>query len=124
MLWAFCKPSIPCSIIWYFSEFFFSGGRFVKAAERKNRYILAGIDYVGGLEFDGVIITGVDKNRVPPSFAETNYESYHFLNYAWHNRMYVAVTRAKYSVILLGEKSCGTCQLFNNAIENEMVKFG
>ena len=32
-----------------------------------NKYILGGIDYVGGLEFEAVVIIGVDEGRVPPS---------------------------------------------------------
>lgn len=65
----------------------------VKLATKICRFLIAGIDYVGGLEFDGVIIVGVDKGRVPPVVSDNYTESSHFLNYAWHNRMYVAVTR-------------------------------
>lgn len=94
----------------------------VKSAEKSNRYILGGIDFVGGLEFDGVIIVGVDKSRVPPTFSEENIESFHFLNYSWHNRMYVAITRAKYSVTLIGEKSRGLCPFLESAIEEKIIK--
>lgn len=91
----------------------------VKAAEESKRYILGFIDYVGGLEFDGVIIIGVDKGRVPPmdSTERLTYQSY-----AWHNRMYVALTRAKYSVILIGNKSRTVSPFFENAIkENKII---
>jgi len=93
----------------------------IKSALSRNRYVLAGIDYVGGLEFDAVIIIGADHGRVPPSSAECTTESYHFLDYAWHNRMYVAVTRAKYAVILIGEKGRGICKMLENALRNEII---
>ncbi|MCW5922600.1 MAG: UvrD-helicase domain-containing protein [Saprospiraceae bacterium] len=94
----------------------------VKSAIRSNRFLIAGIDYVGGLEFDGVIIVGVDKGRVPPMSTDNYTESSHFLNYAWHNRMYVAITRAKYALIIMGEKSRGDSKLLESAIENELLK--
>jgi superfamily I DNA/RNA helicase len=94
----------------------------IKSAQISNRFVVAGIDYVGGLEFDGVIIIGVDKGRVPPNNSENYMESYHFLNYAWHNRMYVAITRAKYALILLGEKTRGISLMFENAINDKFLK--
>jgi superfamily I DNA/RNA helicase len=93
----------------------------VKSATKNNRFLIAGIDYVGGLEFDGVLIVGVDKGRVPPVISDNYSESSHFLNYAWHNRMYVAVTRAKYALILLGDKSRGDSKMLESSIENEII---
>ncbi|MBB6004521.1 UvrD-helicase domain-containing protein [Arcicella rosea] len=93
----------------------------VKSATKSNRFLVSGIDYVGGLEFDGTIIVGVDKSRVPPTLVDSFTESSHFLNYAWHNRMYVAVTRAKYAVILMGERSRGPSKLLETAIENKIL---
>ena len=93
----------------------------VKSATKSNRFLVSGIDYVGGLEFDGTIIVGVDKSRVPPTLVDSFTESSHFLNYAWHNRMYVAVTRAKYAVILMGERSRGPSKLLETAIENNIL---
>lgn len=93
----------------------------IKSAEKTNRYVIGGIDYVGGLEFDAVIIIGVDKNRVPPVNSESNLDSHHFLNYAWHNRMYVAITRAKYILILIGDKSRGASKLFETAIAKRNI---
>lgn len=94
----------------------------VKSAIKSNRFLIAGIDYVGGLEFDGAIIVGVDKGRVPPISVDNFTESSHFLNYAWHNRMYVAVTRAKYALLLMGEKSRGDSKLLETALENNILK--
>lgn len=86
----------------------------VNKAVQNNKYVYAGIDYVGGLEFESVFIVGVDKGRVPPE-GEENAESSHILNYAWHNRMYVAITRAKYAVTLLGNNVTGESPLLSFA---------
>jgi superfamily I DNA/RNA helicase len=86
----------------------------VNRATQNNKYVFAGIDYVGGLEFESVIIVGVDKGRVPPE-GEENLESSHILSYAWHNRMYVAITRAKYAVTLLGNNVTGESPLLELA---------
>ncbi len=92
----------------------------IKNATIANKYVIGGIDYVGGLEFDAVIILGIDKGRVPP-IKELERDSFHFLNYAWHNRLYVAVTRAKYSVLLLGDKNRGMSPLLESASYLEIV---
>lgn len=94
----------------------------VKSAEKKNRYVIGMIDYVGGLEFDAVIIIGVDKGRVPPTEDDEHNESQHFQNFAWHNRMYIAVTRAKYVVYMIGEKTRGESLLLSSAINNGILK--
>ena len=91
----------------------------IKSAEEKNRYVIGLIDYIGGLEFDCVIIAGVDKDRVPPSTIGA--DGYIFQNYAWHNRMYVAVSRAKYILTMLGDKSRGESLLLRDAIDNGAI---
>lgn len=94
----------------------------INLASKNNKFLLAGIDYVGGLEFDAVIICGVDKGRVPSNITEDYSEAFHFANYAWHNRMYVAVTRAKYAVVFLGEKTRGVSPLLESSVENQVVE--
>lgn len=91
-------------------------------AKTNNKYLFAGIDYVGGLEFDYVIIIGVDDNRVPPK-AKQRSKDFHFSNYAWHRRMYVAITRAKYGLIMYGDKVYGKSTLLENAVLNKFVDY-
>ena len=95
----------------------------VHYANYNNKFVIGGIDYVGGLEFDFVIILGVDKGRVPPTITEKNIDSFHFQNYAWHNRMYVAITRAKYSILILGDKTRGESPILESAIVCEVIDF-
>lgn len=93
----------------------------IRKAKDAHKYVIGGIDYVGGLEFDAVVIVGIDGQRVPPS-RESN-EAYHFMRYAWHNRLYVAVTRAKYAICMLGIKSSGTSVVVNSAIGKDYIDF-
>lgn len=90
----------------------------ITKAEKQNRYVVGYIDYIGGLEFDAVVIMGVDKGRVPQV---TSTESRIYQNYEWHNRMYVAITRAKYAVVILGNKSRTPSTLLQNAISNKRI---
>ena len=86
-------------------------------AMNKHAYVLSEIDYVGGLEFDCVIIIGVDKGRVPPESEHTNYSQY-----AWHNRMYVAITRGKYAVKMYGNKVKGESPVLESALYNGLLE--
>jgi superfamily I DNA and/or RNA helicase len=43
------------------------------------------------------------------------------MNYASHNRLYVAITRAKYALHLLGEKSRGVSDLLEEAIKKDLI---
>lgn len=96
----------------------------VNLATKTNRFLIAGIDFVGGLEFDAVVIVGVDKGRVPLVINDDYSQSFHFNNYSWHNKMYVAVTRAKYAVVFIGDKTRGVSSLLESSIANGSVLIG
>lgn len=91
----------------------------VKQATRNGRFVLSLIDFVGGLEFDAVIIVGVDKGRVPAS--SESIDSFLFSNYTWHNKMYVAITRGKYIVYIVGDKSRGESDILESSILNGLL---
>lgn len=92
----------------------------VEKAEKSNSFVIGGIDFVGGLEFDAVLIVGVDKKRVPPTESEKT-EPYYYMDYAWRNRLYVAITRAKYTVQLIGTTERGASPLFDLMIDKQMI---
>jgi len=94
----------------------------VGAARESAQWILGHADFVGGLEFQGVIIVGVDGGRVPPTGDSENFSSKSFLSYISHNRLYVAISRARYRVELLGEKARGASRLVASAIESGLVR--
>lgn len=94
----------------------------IDKARADNKFVVSGIDFVGGLEFNAVFIIGVDKGRVPPE-ANAKGEANQFISYAWHNRMYVAISRAKYFVSLYGNAIKGKSGVLDMAVENHIVNF-
>lgn len=94
----------------------------MKKAQDSNKFVLSQIDYVGGLEFEAVVIIGVDEGRVPPMKSAST-ESYHVISYAWHSRMYVAVTRAKYAVKIIGDRSRGASPLLYTSILSQGIDY-
>ena len=92
----------------------------IRKAKAGNKFVISGIDYVGGLEFDVVFILGVDKSRVPPENDEKG-EQYQFTSFAWHNKMYVSISRAKYYVAIYGNKFNGVSPVFDTAISNQII---
>ena len=93
----------------------------VNRAERSGRFILSTPEYVGGLEFDGVILIGVDDGRVPPTRTLESGDSANFLTYASHNRLYVAITRARYRVEIMAAKERGPSSLLKPALHSEIL---
>ena len=93
-----------------------------KDADENQRYVIGDIDYIGGLEFLYVVIAGIDADNVPPSKASGENEgSYMYVKYSWYNRMYVALTRAKYGVTLIGCKVYGVSPLLEGAVYYEHI---
>lgn len=95
----------------------------VQRARQSGRFILTTPDYVGGLEFSAAILVGVDKDRVPPRPSEGSLDSQNFLSYASHQRLYVAITRARFRVEILGLETRGYSSLLSCAITNKLIDF-
>ena len=93
----------------------------VDRANRTKRYILSTPEYVGGLEFEAVLLVGVDSGRVPPVKTLESIESANFLSYSAHNRLYVAITRARFRVEILINKGRGPSTLLQSAIEAKIL---
>ncbi|WP_299310290.1 UvrD-helicase domain-containing protein [uncultured Croceicoccus sp.] len=89
----------------------------VKRARSAGRFVLSLPDYVGGLEFDGVVLVGVDDGRVPPSPSSQHSQSKAYLSFAAHNKLYVAVTRARYQVAILGVQARGPSVILKSALD-------
>ncbi|WP_081624508.1 UvrD-helicase domain-containing protein [Thioalkalivibrio sp. AKL10] len=94
----------------------------VKKASESARFVVGAPDLVGGLEFDGVVLVGVDKGRVPPLDEGDGMGSLNFLRYASHNRLYVAITRAKFQVGVLGVRERGVSQLLSQAVSEGWIE--
>ena len=95
----------------------------IQRAEKSGHFVMGHADYVGGLEFNAVIIVGVDVGRVPLENKSSNSASLNFAKYSAHNRLYVAASRARYALEFLGVKGRGASDLIKSSIENKLVKF-
>ena len=94
----------------------------IRAAEKGGYFVLGHADYVGGLEFEAVVLVGVDDGRVPNSASVTSNSSRVYQNYIAHNRLYVAVTRARRTVCIIGEQVRGASTVLEAAIQNNKLK--
>lgn len=89
----------------------------VNRARTSGRFVLSAPEFVGGLEFAGTVLVGVDGGRVPPKGSGLEFEpSQNFLNYAAHQRLYVAITRARFRVEILGNKARGVSDILRSGI--------
>jgi superfamily I DNA/RNA helicase len=98
-----------------------SDNEVAKRAKTTGRFILSLPDYVGGLEFDGVVLVGVDEGRVPPMLTSQRSESKAYMSYSAHNRLYVAISRARYRVVILGTKERGASLLLGAALASKAL---
>lgn len=89
----------------------------VNRALATNRHILALAEYSGGLEFDAVVLVGVDEGRVPQSSGSNSIEARHFAKYSAHNLLYVAVTRARDVVRVLASAERGLSEILEPAVK-------
>ncbi|WP_321844605.1 UvrD-helicase domain-containing protein [Paraburkholderia bannensis] len=94
----------------------------VNRARASGRYVLTAPEFVGGLEFGGAILVGIDNGRVPPRGAQSYEDSQNFLSYASHQRVYVALTRARFRVEILGTKPRGISSLLSSAIASKLLE--
>lgn len=75
---------------------------------------------VNGLEFQAVIMVGVDEGRVPQT-AGTSDISDHFIRYSSYNLLYLTASRAKYKLTILGSKVNGKSTCVEHALQAEYL---
>lgn len=85
----------------------------ITRARATGRFVLSAPEFVGGLEFDGVVLVGVDQGRVPPDSQQE--ETGHFARYSAHNLLYVAISRARFEVCVLVNRARGLSDLLVSA---------
>lgn len=93
----------------------------VSRALHEGKFVISLADYVGGLEFDEIVLLGVDAGRVPQDDANIRAESKAYLDFAAHNRLYVAVTRARYRVTIMGLRERGPSPVLASAIQKKAL---
>lgn len=88
-------------------------------AKEHNKIIVSFPEYVGGLEFDTVILLGVDAGRVPQAQSDI---SEHFFKYTATTKLYISVSRAKRNVVILGDQNRGTSPCLEYSIANNFIQ--
>lgn len=86
----------------------------------KNQYILTSPYAINGLEFQAVIMLGVDEGRLPQTTG-TGDISRHFIMYSAYNMLYLSASRAKYRVIIMGSKLRGVSSCLEHSIKAEVL---
>ncbi|BAB51913.1 3'-5' exonuclease [Mesorhizobium japonicum] len=92
-----------------------------KRAKTTGRFVLSLPNYVGGLEFDGVVLVGVDEGRAPPLLTSQRSESKAYMTFSAHNKLYVAISRARYRVAILGTKERGASSILRGAFASRAL---
>lgn len=82
----------------------------------ENEFLLTSPYFINGLEFQAVILLGVDEGRVPQTIG-TNDISQHFVKYSAYNLLYLSSSRAKYCLILMGSFLNGRSSCLEHSIE-------
>lgn len=70
---------------------------------------------INGLEFKAVILLGTDEGRVPQNTGVSDI-SQNFIRYSAYNMLYLAASRAKYRLILLGNSLRGVSTCLEHSI--------
>ena len=83
----------------------------------EKEYILASPHAINGLEFQAVILLGADEGRVPQTSGVSDI-SQHFIKYSSYNLLYLASSRAKYRLLLLGNKLNGVSSCLEHSLKS------
>lgn len=109
----FSQKSVHCTKIKRRGDFLCK-----QEAKKNNNIIFSFPEYVGGLEFDVIILVGVDKGRVPQHQEDI---SENYFKYLSINQLYISVSRAKQHVVILGDHNRGSSPCLEYAVNNNFL---
>lgn len=78
---------------------------------------------VNGLEFKCVILFGVDEGRLPQNTGVSDISA-NYIKYIAFNQLYLASSRAKYRLILIGNSLHGVSSCLQYALESGKLETG
>jgi len=76
----------------------------------------------GGLEFDGVVIAGAEQGCVPPAHEDLTPQAALFLEEEAYREMYTAVTRARYQLHLVVDKTRGLTPILRESLRAGLME--
>ena len=86
-----------------------------------NGVVLSSPYNINGLEFKAVLPVGVDEGRVPQKLGVSDV-SENYIRYIAFNQLYLASSRAKYKLIILGNKLHGDSSCLRYALESKTIE--
>ena len=89
-----------------------------KIEERK--YVIASPYSINGLGFHAVILLGIDEGRVPQTQGTSDIAR-NYINYSAYNMLYLASSRAKYRLIMLGTKLRGMSSCLEHSVKEKYI---
>ena len=89
----------------------------------KNEIIVSNPYNVNGLEFQAVILVGVDEGRVPQTVGVYDV-SENYIKYIAFNQLYLTSSRAKYVLRILGNRLHGRSSCLQYAVEKGTIEIG
>ena len=90
-------------------------GELRAAVPLAGAYIMAP-EACGGLEFDSVVMAGVDEGRMPPPMGNLGRQGYLAIEEEAFTELYTAITRAKYRLIVACDSRRGLSSLVRPAL--------
>jgi superfamily I DNA/RNA helicase len=76
----------------------------------------------GGLEFDAVVICGADEGNVPPEHEDLSAQAALFLEEEAYREMYTAVTRARYRLHVVTDKTRGLTSILRVSLSAGLIR--
>lgn len=92
-----------------------------KTSITEDCFLLLSPYSVNGLEFQAVILLGVDEGRIPQK-SGTNDILQHFVKYNAYNMLYLSASRAKYKLVLLSNEVYGRSSCLEHAVEAQFLE--
>jgi superfamily I DNA/RNA helicase len=90
-------------------------GELEAAAPNPGIYLMTP-DACGGLEFDAVILVGVDEGITPPPIGKLSAQGYLSLEEEAFTELYTATTRAKYRLVIVSDSRQGLSSILQPAL--------
>jgi hypothetical protein len=95
----------------------------VLAATPRPGYFVTLPELCGGLEFDAVVMLGVEEGLVPPAIDDLSPEAHLAFEEESHRELYTAITRARYFVCFICDENAGLSPIVQPAlVRGLMVK--
>ena len=91
--------------------------------QSKSSLLLSDPYNVNGLEFKCVILFGVDEGRLPQNTGVSDISA-NYIKYIAFNQLYLASSRAKYRLILIGNSLHGVSSCLQYALESGKLETG